>query len=147
MTVVVVTASALVACAGAGDGGGAVQGGSAATAAPPAGGAGEGGEAVADATADVLVLRAGVEDHPVWGADAYVVHYLITNRGDEPADYVVRFAFLDAGGRVLGSTAVTVDRLGPGRTRAGSTAPRERDLAGGRAAAIRDVRVAHAEKS
>jgi hypothetical protein len=66
--------------------------------------------------ADVRITKAGVENHPVWGLNAYVVHY-VTNHGKQAADYFAPLEFLDKDDDHLGSTGITADKLGAGSPR------------------------------
>ncbi|MBN3932031.1 hypothetical protein IQ279_20785 [Streptomyces verrucosisporus] len=104
--------------------------------------AGEGG-----AGRDVEITASGVRDHDTWGENAYVVEYRITNSGEEAANYFVGLEFLDADGDVLGSTGVTADKLGPGKSKKGETAPLDVEIENGELADIRDVRVAMVDRT
>ncbi len=44
------------------------------------------------------IVKSGFRDHDVWGPDAYVVEYEITNKGNDAADYFVQLEFLDVDG-------------------------------------------------
>ncbi|MFI8008431.1 hypothetical protein [Streptomyces sp. NPDC086010] len=55
--------------------------------------------------------------------------------------------FLDADGDVLGSTGVTADKLGPGKTNRGGTAPLESEIANGPMASIKSVRVSEVDRT
>jgi hypothetical protein len=103
--------------------------------------------ATEEATEDVEIVRAGVMDHDVWGPGSYVVEYEITNNGQEAADYFVQLEFLDADGDLLGTTGVTADQLGPGKTNAGDTAPLDAEIDNGTLADIRDVRVSEVDRT
>lgn len=103
--------------------------------------------AAEDATGDVEIVRAGVMDHDVWGPGSYVVEYEITNNSSEPADYFVQLEFLDADGDVLGTTGVTADQLGPGKTSIGDTAPLDAEIENGTLADIHDVRVSEVDRT
>ncbi|MFD8592315.1 FxLYD domain-containing protein [Streptomyces sp. NPDC059637] len=110
----------------------------------PAGGEDE--EAAA-AMRDVEITGSGVEDHDVWGPGAYVVRYKVTNGGNEAADYFVGLEFLDKDGDVLGSTGVTADKLGPGKTKEADAAPLEAEIENGEIADIRSVRVSEVQRT
>ncbi|MEU3556133.1 FxLYD domain-containing protein [Streptomyces fragilis] len=95
---------------------------------------------------DARILESGFEDHATWGPGSYVVRYEITNGGKDAAHYFVGFEFLDADGDVLGSTGVTADGLGPGRTKRGDTAPLASEIENGPLKSIADVRVSTVER-
>jgi len=90
---------------------------------------------------DVTITRAGTENHQTWGPDAYVVHYEITNHGTDDASYFVQLAFLDKDGDQLGTTGITADNLGPGKTKTGDTAPVDAEIENGPMDAITAVQV------
>ncbi len=102
-------------------------------------------EASAEAK-DVKITRSGVEDHEVWGR-AFVTHYEITNHGKGAANYFVQLEFLDGDGDVLGATGVTADKLGPGKTNKGDTAPMESEIKNGKMSDIKRVRVSTVERT
>lgn len=108
-------------------------------------GDGKGGEA--SAVKHVRITKSGVEDHEVWGPDAYVVHYEIKNGGDGPADYFAQLEFLDGDGDVLGSTGVTADKLGAGKAKRGNTAPLDAEIENGKLSDIRSVRVSAVDRT
>ncbi|MDX2922782.1 hypothetical protein [Streptomyces sp. NE06-03C] len=88
-----------------------------------------------------------MEDHETWGPKAYVVRYEVTNGGDGAADYFAQFEFLDGDGDVLGSTGVTADKLGAGKTHKGDTAPLPAEITNGDLADIKKVRVSLVERT
>ncbi|MFF3096762.1 hypothetical protein [Streptomyces cyaneofuscatus] len=92
-------------------------------------------------------MSSGVEDHETWGPQAFVVRYEVTNGGGEAADYFAQFEFLDADGDVLGSTGVTADKLGAGKTHKGDTAPLPAEITNGDLADIKKVRVSTVERT
>ncbi|MFZ4160490.1 hypothetical protein ACOZDE_18965 [Streptomyces griseoincarnatus] len=100
-----------------------------------------------DAAKDARITGKGFRDHDVWGEDAYVTEYEITNRGEGAANYFVQLEFLDADGDVLGSTGVTADKLGEGKTNKGDTAPVDAEITNGKMSDIRDVRVSMVERT
>ncbi|ESP95899.1 hypothetical protein B591_29749 [Streptomyces sp. GBA 94-10 4N24] len=143
----VVAAAALVSgCAGASEDAADGQGAPSASAGSSAPAETKGGEEGV-AARDVELGEAGFQDHDVWGPGAYVTPYSITNRGDGAASYFVGLEFLDADGDVLGSTGVTADKLGPGKTSKGDTAPLEAEIQNGELADIRSVRVSTVERT
>lgn len=83
----------------------------------------------------------------MWGPGAYVVHYTVTNHGAGAADYFAQFEFLDADGDHLGSTGITADKLGPGKTKAGDAAPLDVEIENGKISDIRSVRVTQVERT
>lgn len=101
----------------------------------------------AGATKDVKITKSGVENHPTWGPNAYVVHYTITNNGKEAADYFAQFEFLDADGDVLGSTGVTADKLGPGKSKTADAAPVDAEIENGKMSDIKKVRVSQVDRT
>ncbi|MFJ3545424.1 hypothetical protein ACIPQH_25050 [Streptomyces rubiginosohelvolus] len=111
-----------------------------------AGGA-AGAEDAPAASADVRIVSSAVEDHETWGPKAYVVRYEVTNGGSEAADYFAQFEFLDGDGDVLGSTGVTADKLGAGKTHKGDTAPLPAEITNGDLADIKRVRVSLVERT
>lgn len=96
---------------------------------------------------DVKIVSSGVEDHDVWGPGAYVVAYEITNGGKGAANYFIQLEFLDSDGDVLGTTGVTADKLGAGKTSRGDTAPIDAEIENGKISDIRDVRVSMVERT
>ncbi|MFG2225361.1 hypothetical protein [Streptomyces sp. NPDC048644] len=99
------------------------------------------------AAGDVKIVKSGVEDHKVWGTGAYVVHYEITNHGSEVADYFAQLEFLDKDGDVLGSTGITADKLGAGKSKKGDIAPVEAEIENGKPADIKSVRVSQVDRT
>ena len=100
-----------------------------------------------DAAEHVKITGKGFEDHEVWGEDAYVTEYEITNRGEGAANYFVQLEYLDKDGDVLGTTGVTADKLGEGKTKTGDTAPVDAEIENGKISDIRDVRVSMVERT
>lgn len=139
-----VAAVLLVAGCGGSEGGSA--GGGSSSAESASGGDGKAAEA-SEALKDAKITGHGFEDHDVWGENAYVTRYEITNRGKGAANYFVQFEYLDADGDVLGSTGVTADKLGEGKTNKGDTAPVEAEITNGPLSEIKDVRVSEVERT
>lgn len=106
---------------------------------------GKSGEDLAER--DVKITASGFKDHEVWGPDAYVVEYEITNGGKDDASYFVQLEFLDADKDVLGTTGVTADKLGAGKAKRGDTAPIEAEIENGEMSDIRSVRVSMVERT
>ena len=96
---------------------------------------------------DVKILDSGVKDHDVWGPGSYVVEYEITNGGKGAADYFVQLEFLDGDGDVLGTTGVSADKLGAGKTSRGDTAPIEAEIENGPMDSIKSVRVSMVDRT
>lgn len=96
---------------------------------------------------DAKIVKQGVEDHETWGPDAYVVHYEITNNGGDSADYFAQIEFLDADGDVLGTTGITADKLGPGKSNTGNTAPLPAEIENGPISDIDTARVADVQRT
>ncbi|WP_030599386.1 MULTISPECIES: hypothetical protein [Streptomycetaceae] len=96
---------------------------------------------------DVKITKSGVEDHATWGPDSYVVHYKITNSGKESADYFAQFEFLDKDGDVLGSTGVTADKLGAGKSKTADAAPVKAEIENGSMTDIASVRVSQVDRT
>jgi hypothetical protein len=96
---------------------------------------------------DVKITSARFEDHEVWGPNAYVVHYTVTNTGNDAADYFAQFEFLDKDGDYLGSTGITADKLGPGKSKKGDSAPLDAEIENGKIADIAEVRVSQVERT
>lgn len=133
-------------CSGGEDAGDAGKGSTAAAGQEEAGA--EGGEAGEDlAKRDVRITDSGYRDHDVWGPDAYVVAYEITNGGKGAANYFVQLEFLDKDGDVLGTTGVGADKLGAGKTHTGDTAPVEAEITNGPMSGIKSVRVSAVERT
>ncbi|MFC8723703.1 hypothetical protein [Streptomyces bacillaris] len=101
----------------------------------------------AEASADVTIVGSGVEDHETWGEKAYVVQYEITNGGQQAANYFAQLEFLDSDGDVLGSTGVTAEKLGVGKTHRGDIAPLPAEITNGQIADIQTVRVSEVDRS
>ncbi|MFJ4703147.1 hypothetical protein ACIP5N_33850 [Streptomyces sp. NPDC088768] len=99
------------------------------------------------ASADVRIVKSGVEDHPTWGPGAYVVHYEITNHGRSAAGYFAQLEFLDADKDVLGTTGITADKLGAGKVSTGDTAPLDVEIRNGKMTDIRSVRVSEVDRT
>jgi hypothetical protein len=99
------------------------------------------------ATKDMKITRSGFEDHQTWGDHAFVTHYEITNHGKGAADYFVQLEYLDVDGDVLGSTGVTAEKLGEGKTNKGDTAPVESEIRNGKMSDIKGVRVLKVERT
>ncbi|MFZ4266555.1 hypothetical protein [Streptomyces arboris] len=99
------------------------------------------------ASRDVRIVSSGVEDHETWGPRAFVVRYEVTNGGGEAADYYAGLDFLDSAGRVLGSTGITAEKVGPGATAKGDTSPLPVEIDKGKTADIVGVRVTEVERT
>ncbi|WP_371097147.1 hypothetical protein [Streptomyces sanglieri] len=104
-------------------------------------------KAEAPASKDVRIVKAGVEDHQTWGPKAYVVHYEAKNSSDTTAAYYAEIEFLDKDGDHLGQTGITVDKLGPGKTSEGNTAPLEAEIRNGKQSDIRSARVTKVDRT
>ncbi|MEW2068422.1 hypothetical protein [Streptomyces sp. NPDC007346] len=106
-------------------------------------------EAPAEAVAskDVKIVKSGFEDHDTWGPGAYVVRWSITNSGDEEAGYYAGLDFVDSAGRVLGSTGITADKVGPGSTAKGDIAPLPVEIDKGKITDITGVRVTDVDRT
>ncbi|MEU0950475.1 hypothetical protein ABZ379_48830 [Streptomyces canus] len=98
------------------------------------------------APADVKLTRQGWEDHEVWGDHAYVVHWEITNTGTKAGNFFAGLEFLDKDGDVLGSTGITADKLGPGKTSKGDSAPLEAEITNGKMSDIKSARVSEVQR-
>ncbi|MGC4947767.1 hypothetical protein ACLQ2N_16420 [Streptomyces sp. DT224] len=96
--------------------------------------------------AKVVITKSGFEDHDVWGPHAYVVHWELTNTGTTPGNFYAGIDFLDADKDVLGSTGITADKLGPGKTSRGDSAPLPAEISNGTIADIRSARVTEVER-
>lgn len=96
---------------------------------------------------DVEITKHGVEDHETWGPDAYVVHYKITNSGDKAASYYAGIEFVDSDGDVLGSTGITADKLGAGKSKQDHIAPLPVEIENGEPSDIDDVRVTEVDRT
>ncbi|MGW4007903.1 hypothetical protein [Streptomyces sp. NPDC004763] len=142
----VVFAAGLLSACGGGDGE------SSTSAASTAASASEGGAPVEDAKsesskpADVKIVKAGYEDHEVWGDNAYVVYWELTNTGDKAGNFYAGLDFLDKDGDVLGSTGITADKVGPGKTAKGNASPLDVEIDKGEMSDIKDVRVTDIER-
>lgn len=109
---------------------------------PAAGEARSAGPEENEARSHVRIVEAGtVADHPLWSGGSYVVDYAVTNGGDAAASYYAELKFLDRDGDTLGSTGVTVDELGPGKTAKGNTAPLAVEITNGKIGDIRSVEI------
>ncbi|MEV0322362.1 hypothetical protein ACIBKX_28215 [Streptomyces sp. NPDC050658] len=95
---------------------------------------------------DVALTRKGREKHEVWG-DTYVFHWKITNSGKEAADYFAQVEFFDKDGDFLGSTGITAERLGPGKSSKGDSAPLDAEITNGKIADIADAKVAEVTRT
>ncbi|AIV35572.1 hypothetical protein [Streptomyces sp. CCM_MD2014] len=143
-----VAAVGLVAgCSGDGGTGDAGKESTAATAGQEAG-SGDSAKAAGEdiAKRDVKIVSSGVKDHDVWGPKAYVVAYEVTNGGKDDASYFVQLRFLDQDGDVLGTTGITADNVGPGKTNRGDTAPLESEITNGKIGDIRSVKVSTVDR-
>lgn len=98
------------------------------------------------APADVKLVKQGWEDHEVWGPHSYVVHWELTNAGTKAGNFYAGLEFLDADGDVLGSTGITADKLGPGKTSRGDAAPLDVEITNGKMADIKKARVSEVER-
>ncbi|WP_327594642.1 hypothetical protein [Streptomyces chartreusis] len=137
--VVVLMAGSLVACGGTEEG-------------DAKGGASVSAPAVKESEApavskDVVITRAGVEDHEVWGDGAYVVHYTITNHGDDAANYFAEIRLIDKDGHHLGQTGVTADRLGPGKSSTGDIGVLDAEITNGRLSDIVGAKVGAVDRT
>lgn len=104
-------------------------------------------EAKSEHADDVEITKQGVEDHDTWGPGAYVFHYKITNEGDETADYFAQIEFLDTDGDVLGTTGITADKLGPGKSKSDNSSPLPVEIENGEVADIDTARVTEVERT
>ncbi|MGW3971148.1 hypothetical protein ACWEFD_17850 [Streptomyces ardesiacus] len=134
----VLMAGSLVACGGTED---TADGGSkgGASASEPA-------AKKSQAPADVKLVKQGWEDHEVWGPHAYVVHWEVTNTGDAAGNFFAGLEFLDKDGDVLGSTGITAEKLGPGKTSTGDSAPLDAEITNGKMSDIKSARVSGVER-
>ncbi|WP_411092255.1 hypothetical protein [Streptomyces sp. 049-1] len=98
------------------------------------------------APADVQLVKKGFEDHEVWGDHAYVVHWELTNTGEAQGNFYAGLDFLDADGDVLGSTGITAEKVGPGKTAKGDASPLDVEIDKGEMGDIKDVRVSEVER-
>lgn len=138
----VLLAGLLTGCGGTEDAGGGDAKGGAAASAPAA----KKSEASA-ASKDVKILKAGVEDHEVWGDGAYVVHYKITNSGEDEANYFAEIRLVDKDGDHLGQTGVTADRLGPGKSSSGDIGVLEAEITNGKLSDIVGAKVGTVDRT
>jgi len=99
------------------------------------------------AVRDVQITRSGFEDHPTWGPHAYVVHFRIVNHTAHAADYYAELEFLDKDGDVLGTTGITADKLGAGKTNTGDTAPLDTEIRNGKITDIVKARVSKVDRT
>ncbi|MER7835301.1 hypothetical protein ABTY98_05160 [Streptomyces sp. NPDC096040] len=98
------------------------------------------------AVADVKLVKQGWENHPVWGDHAYVVHWTLTNTQAKAGNYFAGIDFLDRDGDVLGSTGVTAEKLGPGKTAKGDASPLPAEITNGKMAEIKTARVSEVQR-
>jgi hypothetical protein len=96
--------------------------------------------------AAVKLVKKGWEDHDVWGPHSYVVHWKLTNTGAEQGNFFASLDFLDKDGDVLGSTGITADKVGPGKTARGDSAPLDVEIDKGEMSDIVDAKVASVER-
>lgn len=142
-----VGAAAVVLAAGVLAGCGGSDSGAGETSSKPAGGdKTASAEAKASAPAEVRIVKSGYEDHDTWGENAYVVHWELTNTGGKEGNFFASLDFLDADGDVMGSTGISADKLGPGKTAKGNTAPLDVEIDKGDINAIKGVRVSDIER-
>ncbi|MFK0063406.1 hypothetical protein ACIQTN_29775 [Streptomyces werraensis] len=99
------------------------------------------------ASKDVVITKAGVENHATWGDGAYVVHYKITNHGDDVADYFAEIRLVDKDGDHLGQTGVTADRLGPGKSSSGDIGVLEAEITNGKLSDIVGAKVGTVDRT
>jgi hypothetical protein len=97
------------------------------------------------AAADVKIVSAGFEDHETWGKNAYVVRWKLTNTGKVQGGFYAGLDFLDKDGDVLGSTGITAEKVGPGKTAKGETAPLDVEIDKGKMSDIKGVKVTEVE--
>ncbi|MDH6489608.1 hypothetical protein [Streptomyces sp. SAI-127] len=98
------------------------------------------------APADVKIVSAKYEDHEVWGDHAFVVRWELTNTGTKAGNFYAGLDFTDADGDVMGSTGITADKLGPGKTAKGDSAPLPAEITKGDIDAIKGVTVSEVER-
>jgi hypothetical protein len=98
------------------------------------------------APAKVRIVSSGFEDHEVWGPHSYVVRWELTNTGESAGDFFAGLDFLDADGDVLGSTGITANKVGPGKTAKGDTAPLPVEIDKGSVKDIKGVKVSEVER-
>ncbi|MFJ9200956.1 hypothetical protein [Streptomyces flaveolus] len=96
--------------------------------------------------ADVKLVKKGWEDHDVWGPHSYVVHWELTNTGKEQGNFFAGLDFLDKDGDVLGSTGITADKVGPGKTARGDSASLDVEIDKGEISDIVDAKVSTVER-
>jgi hypothetical protein len=99
------------------------------------------------ASKDVKITKSGVEDHDVWGPGAYVVHYEVTNHGDDAANYYAEIELLDKDGDHLGQTGITADKLGPGKTSTGDIGILQAEITNGKLSDIVKARVSQVDRT
>ncbi|MEV7797294.1 hypothetical protein AB0O68_35975 [Streptomyces sp. NPDC087512] len=116
------------------------QGAGASSSAPPK------SPSASAAPAVVKIASARYEDHEVWGDNAYVVRWELTNTGDQAGNFYTGLDFLDADGDVLGSTGITADKVGPGKTAKGEASPLDAEIDKGPMDAIKDVKVSEVQR-
>ncbi|MET9222062.1 hypothetical protein ABZX65_25305 [Streptomyces sp. NPDC003300] len=138
--------AALTGCSSSGSSGAAGKGSSPSTA-PSTSSSAPTAQAAPRSKADVRITKAGVEDDPVRGPHAYVVHYTVTNHGAGAADCFAQLEFLDADGDHLGNTGITADTLGAGKSKTGDAAPLDVEIQNGKIADIRSVRVTEVDRT
>lgn len=147
-----VGAAAVVLAAGVLAGCGGSDSGAGETSSKPAGGdksasaEAEPEAKASEAPAEVKIVKSGYENHDTWGENAYVVYWELTNTGDEEGNFFAGLDFLDADGDVMGSTGITADKLGPGKTAKGNIAPLDVEIDKGDINAIKGVRVSEIER-
>ncbi|MDI9836238.1 hypothetical protein [Streptomyces sp. KAU_LT] len=98
------------------------------------------------APAEVKIVKAGYEDSDTWGPHSYVVHWELTNTGSKAGNFYAGLDFTDADGDVMGSTGITADKVGPGKTATGETAPLEVEIDKGDPDKIKGVEVSEVER-
>ncbi|MEZ7005024.1 hypothetical protein [Streptomyces sp. AD55] len=135
---VVLLSPLAVACGGS-DGSSEGKGSAAATTSAPA-------VKESAAPGEVKIVKAGYEDSETWGENAYVVHWELTNTGDEVGDFFAGLDFIGPDDDVVGSTGITADKLSPGKTARGETSPLPAEIDKGEISEITGVRVASVER-
>jgi hypothetical protein len=106
----------------------------------------EGKAGRASAPAKVEIVSAEHQNHDTWGPDAFVVKWELTNTGDTAGDFYAGLDFVGADQDVLGSTGITADKVGPGKTATGETAPLEVEIDKGKIADITGVKVTEIQR-
>lgn len=99
------------------------------------------------APADVRIVSAKFMDHETWGDNAYVVRWELTNTGSRQGNFYAGLDFLDKDGDVLGSTGITADKVGSGKTAKGEASPLDVEIDKGDLADIKDVKVSEVEQT